>query len=64
MLNNCVYDYNQLKAFDDAFETIYGDDEVSFIQVHQISEELQTNCLRLINTVNNQTDSSKILSYR
>jgi len=51
----------KLKAFDDAFETIYGDSEVNFIQVQQISEELKTNCLRLISLAKNQKDSSKDL---
>lgn len=49
----------QLKAFDDAFETIYGENVVNFVQVQQISEELQTNCLRLINMITTQKDSSK-----
>jgi len=55
------FQYFKLKAFDDAFETIYGDSEINFIQVQQISEELQTNCLRLISVAKNQKDSSKDL---
>lgn len=52
---------NQLKAFDDAFETIYGDNEVGFIQVQQLSEELQSNCVHLINMVKTQKNTSKII---
>ncbi|XP_022172857.1 uncharacterized protein LOC111035520 isoform X2 [Myzus persicae] len=49
-----------LKAFDDAFETIYGNNEVSFIQIHQIAEELQANCIRMINLVKTQIKSAEI----
>lgn len=52
----------QLKAFDDAFETIYDNNDVNIVHVQQISEELQTNCLHLINKmVKNKNDSSKNL---
>ncbi|XP_029342843.1 uncharacterized protein LOC100574889 [Acyrthosiphon pisum] len=47
----------KLKAFDDAFETIYGNNEVNFIQVLQMAEEVQVNCIRLINLVKTQINS-------
>lgn len=51
----------QLTAIDDAFETIHGDSEFGLIQIQQISEELQSNCIRLINESKSQKDSSKVL---
>lgn len=52
----------QLKAFDDAFETIYGDNEINFIKIREISEEFQTNCVRLINIAKTRKNSSKYLN--
>jgi len=58
--NNFNFDYIiQLKAFDDAFETIYGNNEVNLIQVLQMAEELQVNCIHLINLIKTQIKSSK-----
>lgn len=60
MMNIFNFDYIiQLKAFDDAFETIYGDNEVSFVQVQQMALELQLNCIRMINLIKTQIKSSK-----
>lgn len=59
-MNIFNFDYIiQLKAFDDAFETIYGDSEVSLVQVQQIAEELQLNCIRIVNLIKTQIKSSK-----
>lgn len=33
---------------------IYGDNEISFIQVQQISEELQSNCVQMVNVLKNK----------
>ncbi|XP_025208184.1 uncharacterized protein LOC112603701, partial [Melanaphis sacchari] len=55
--NNCDI---ILKAFDDAFETIYGNNEVSFIHIQKISEELQENCIHMINTIKTQSESIEI----
>ncbi|XP_060854647.1 uncharacterized protein LOC132932342 [Rhopalosiphum padi] len=55
--NNCDI---MLKAFDDAFETMYGNNEVSFIHIQKISEEFQANCIHMINTFKTQSESLEI----
>ncbi|XP_060866820.1 uncharacterized protein LOC132942446 [Metopolophium dirhodum] len=54
----------KLKAFDDAFETIYGNNEVNLIQVLQMAEELQVNCIHLINLVKIQIKSTEVEKLR
>jgi hypothetical protein len=53
----------QLKAFNDAFETIYGDNEVSCIQVQQLSEEFQSNCVHFKNMFEIKKSKIIIINY-
>ncbi|CAH1725158.1 unnamed protein product [Aphis gossypii] len=61
ILNEHNCDINiMLKAFDDAFETMYGNNEVSSTHIQKLSEEFQENCVHMINTIKTQSELIEI----